>query len=144
MSFTYCMARAESMLGGGALSGGKLMATLGCNAVGGCTSMVCLSRSQASKASADDSRTSQRDFETVILKSLSLRLFRLPRGPLLGMDQPCDSDAHRVKSDHRRGEDAHIQDVRCRRYDGRNDEDNQDGIAEILPHESRADDSHQR
>ena len=48
------------------------------------------------------------------------------------------------KRDHGRGEDAHVQDVGSRGHDGRDDENHQNGVAEIPPHESGADDAHQR
>ena len=55
------------------------------------------------------------------------------------MHEPGDADAQDVQGHHGRGEDAHVQDIGSGRDDGGNDEDDQDGIAEIAPHPAGAD-----
>ncbi len=49
------------------------------------------------------------------------------------MDEPGNADAQNVKHNHGRGEDAHVHDVGGGCDDGRNDEDDQDGVAEVAP-----------
>src|SRR5258708_9631587 len=60
------------------------------------------------------------------------------------MDQPRDTDAERIQSDDGRRKDAHVKDVCGGRNDGRNNEDDKNGIAKILPHETGTDDAHER
>src|SRR5258708_2501125 len=60
------------------------------------------------------------------------------------MHEPGDADAQDVQGNHGRGEDAHVQDIGGGRDDGGDDEDDQDGIAEIAPHPAGADDAHER
>src|ERR1700716_782853 len=159
MSFTYCSARLPSNAGGGPTSGGRgsvgsveSEATL----AGGFCPLAWaawLSRSQASSIHASaQGRSSIEDlflnsepfFPYTLRPSSLLRLLFLPRLTPFGMHQPGHTNAERVQSDHRRRKDAHIKDVGSRRDDGRDNKNDQDGITEILQHETGADDTHER
>src|SRR5579864_6110398 len=59
------------------------------------------------------------------------------------MHQPGHGDADHVQRHHGGGKDAHIQNIGGGRNDGRDDEDDQNGIAQVAPHEPGADDAHQ-
>src|ERR1700683_5728900 len=59
------------------------------------------------------------------------------------MHGPGNSDADQVQGNHGRVKDAHIQDVGGGSDDGRDNENDQNGVAEILPHEPGRDDAHE-
>src|SRR5512146_2335134 len=60
------------------------------------------------------------------------------------MDHVCHADTQQVESDHGRGEDAHVHDIGGRGNDGGNNKENQDGIAQVVPHPLSAHKAHQR
>src|SRR5580692_3863879 len=76
-------------------------------------------------------------------RSMSLRFFLRPRLSLFWMHQISNSDARQVERDHGGGEDAHIQNVRGRSNDGRDNEDHENRIPNIAPHPTRAHHSHE-
>src|ERR1700681_949262 len=80
----------------------------------------------------------------VSLCPLWLRFFCGALITLVGMHHPRDTRAQDIQSDHGRGKDAHIQDVRSRRNDGRNDKDAKNGVANISPHPPGANNPHER
>src|SRR5579862_9520245 len=63
---------------------------------------------------------------------------------MVGMDEPRNRDAQDVERDHGRGEDAHVQNIGGWSNDGGDDEDAKNGIANVAPHPTRADDAHER
>src|SRR5271155_2449432 len=76
-------------------------------------------------------------------RSMSLRFFLRPRLSLFWMHQISNSDARQVKRDHRRRENAHIQNVRGRSNDGRDNENHENRITHVAPHPTRAPNSHE-
>src|SRR5437879_9565282 len=59
------------------------------------------------------------------------------------MNKPANDNSYSVQRDHGGSKDAHTQDVRSWRDDGRNNKNQENGVAEVLQHKTRADDAHQ-
>src|SRR5580704_3455246 len=60
------------------------------------------------------------------------------------MDQPGDPNADPIQPEHGGGKDAHAPRIGSRGYDGRHDKYQQNGVVEVLPHETGSEDPHQR
>ena len=74
----------------------------------------------------------------------SFRFSRLACSALIRVYEPCDADADDIQSKHRRGQDAHIKDVAGRGDNTCDHENCQYRIADIAPHPTGANHSHQR
>lgn len=63
---------------------------------------------------------------------------------LFGMDGPGYADADGVERDHGRGKDAHVQGVRSGETIAAREENNEDRVTKIFPHETGGDHPHER
>src|ERR1700691_1271812 len=148
ISFTYCMARAPSKVGGGPESAGnetlrtegspwelgaRLLAVTGAASFSWSQASASPSRHTAKRLLLNNVNTNVANWEPRITNvSLILRcLLLFPGAALRRMIQPCDADADGIKSHHGRGKDAHTQNVGSRRDNGGDNKDEQDGITKI-------------